>query len=274
MNLTNLTSQIYYKPLAIVPEHYHSVNNLLTNLPQSLDLEDLLDEVKPVYQPMGNVDVINISGLLLPKVSKLEAAIFGATGYNDIRQAIRQAELSPSKHVIFNICSGGGSVKGMKETAKMIKRLAASKNVMAYSDDICASAAYYLANAAGRIYGSESAEFGSVGCFIAMITEEKNLVENGFNPELIKAGKWKALGISIKDLSDEERQLLQDSVDAYYQDFKNFLSFRNIADENLQGQSFETLEAVNINMVDGVVDTLDGLISVYSFSSQNNPFIP
>lgn len=260
----SLTHKLHYKPLALDKTYFASALESLDVKADAM-LLDLLDEVPATYNPLGDVTVINVSGILIPRASKFEK-LLGYSGYKDIRDALKKAKADTSSTVVLHFDSPGGTVDGVKETAKLIKELSYTKDVVAYTEGLLCSAAYWLAAQCGGIFSSESAEIGSIGVYTAFLTYGRALENEGITAEVIQAGKFKTLGTALKDLTEEERAMLQASVDSTYQTFLNAVAHRNLDESITQGLTYDGVEAYANNLVDGHVSSVEELLSVLTMS--------
>jgi len=85
--------------------------------------------------------------------------------------------------------------------------------------DVAASGGYYISLYADKIIAHPGTTTGSIGV-IALLFSIEELLENlGIKPEIFKAGKYKDLFRGLRPLSDEERALLQQYVDEFYEQF-------------------------------------------------------
>jgi protease-4 len=259
MKYASFLHKLNNQPVAILSEYHkatiESAKDLLAG-----DFTDLFDDVIPVYEEKGNVSIINICGVILPSCSKFEKML-GATSCKEIRGAINQAKKSNATSVIFNINSPGGVVQGIEETAKAINNLNKTKDTYTFCDELMASAGYWLGAQSKNVFVSESASVGSIGVYLSLLTFEKNLAMQGIEAEIIKAGKYKTLGIAAKDLTDEERNYLQEGVNDTYARFQKALSHRELPDEVMQGEVYDGKTAVKNNLADAILSDLDGLVS-------------
>lgn len=261
MKYPALLNKLNNNPVAILPQyHKEIIASAESMISGDFDITDLFDDVPPIYEERGNVAIININGVLLPSCSKIEK-LLGCCSYKDIRGAIKQAEISNAENVILNINSCGGVVQGVKETAKAIQKLNKVKDTTTYVDELCASAGYWLASQSKSFLCSESASIGSIGVYIAILTMEKQLALQGIEANVIQAGKFKTLGLACKDLTEEEKTLLQDCVDDTYQEFKNAVAHRGLDDSIMQGSVYDGDNAYEINLVDGIQNDFEELVS-------------
>jgi len=263
MKYAKLLQTLNTKPVAILPEAHKYILETADNvIAGSCDFNDLFDDVLPVFEDKGKVAVINIQGVILPNCTKFEK-LLGATSAKEIRQAIKQAKNSQAETVIFYINSAGGAVQGIQETAKAIQDLKKTKTTIAYTDDLMCSAAYWLGAQCHNVFASESAEIGSIGVYLSILTLEKSLAMQGIEANVIQAGKYKTLGIACKDLTPEEISYLQEGVNSSYADFKAAVAHRGLEDETMQGESYDGINAVENKLVDGNLADLNDLINYY-----------
>ena len=119
--------------------------------------------------------------------------------------------------VILWIDSPGGSVVAVTQITYEIERLKKVKPVVAYTGGIAASGGYYIMSVCDRIVVRPDAEIGSIGVIFVHIDASGYYSQFGFDIEVIKTGKHKDAGADWRDLDDEERQYITDSVyDAFY----------------------------------------------------------
>lgn len=269
-NLDRIFFAVHCEPWAILPERHRAIVSALdkhlagTGKASALDMmeTDGEDEAKP-FDIVGSVGVIAIEGTILNKCSGLET-LCGAFSLQTFKANLKELAANPLvKSIVLNISSGGGSVGGVPEAADVIAAVADKMPVYAYTDDVCASAAYWLASQAGGVFLSKSAIMGSIGVYSAIVDESKAWEKAGLKLELFKAGKFKADGIEGGTLSDDAKEQRQARVDKIYGDFTAaILSKRpNVSADTMQGQVFCGKEAVACGLADGVIDDLDALIA-------------
>lgn len=212
--------------------------------------------IEGIYTKLGNVAVVKIHGAIDKVLTQFEMDCYGGCDLADVDRALSLAGSDPKiDTIILDIHSPGGSVTGTPETAARVARLRETKEVHAYTATMCCSAAYYIASQADRIVSAPSACVGSIGVYMAIIDQTRQLENEGIAVELIKAGRLKAMGASFKKLTDEERDLLQASVDKIHKEFKAAVTtLRKVKDEDMQGQWFDGTEAHTKGLVDEITE--------------------
>jgi len=265
----NITSLIYNQPWLILPSAHKDIVNAFEKYIQSdLSMDD--DEVMPddmeekMEVPISNTSVIDISGPIGKRLGMLELC-FGATDLDTLSQQILDIENTPEiENVIFHFNSPGGTITGVEEAGELISELAKKKKCIAYTDTLCASAAYWLASQCDYVYASPSSQVGSVGVYMALMDATAAYAKEGYKPEVFSAGKYKTMGADFRSITDEERTMFQADVDAIYNKFKNaVLLKRTIKDEDLQGQVFTGEQSVEKGLVDGLANSITEVIQLF-----------
>ncbi len=168
--------------------------------------------------------------------------------------------------VVLDIDSPGGSVFGCDELASKIFAAREQKTIIAVANSLCASAAYYIASAAGQIVVSPTSMTGSIGVYRLHFDESKMLEQEGVEATFIFAGENKVDGNPFEPLSDTAREEWQQSVDQYYSMFTGAVAKgRGITTAKVnsdfgQGRVFNAPQAVKIGMADKV-GTLESVIA-------------
>ena len=91
--------------------------------------------------------------------------------------------------------------------------------VVAWIGEVGASGGYYLALGADSILALPSAITGSIGVIMEFPNAEELLRKAGVGLEVVKSGELKDMGSPVRDITDEERRVLQDLVDDVYEQF-------------------------------------------------------
>ena len=119
------------------------------------------------------VAMIPVAGPLMRHASML-TEISGATSYGALRKDLQVAVDDPAvTAILLNIDSPGGEVNGCAELADAIFAARSSKPIVAYVGGTGASAAYWLASAAGEVVCSDTAILGSIGVRTALVDDAK-----------------------------------------------------------------------------------------------------
>lgn len=187
----------------------------------------------------GGVAVIKVHGVIT-KAASFWTEFFGGTSTDALQAAVLAARDDQAvSSIVLHFDSPGGGVYGVDETADIIAAVAKRKPVVAFTDGLMASAAYWLASAATRIVATPSAEVGSIGVYAVHFDHSGELAEAGIVPTLIKAGEHKAEGNPFQPLSDEDRAALQARIDETYGRFtRRVAKGRGVPVDTARGAAF------------------------------------
>ena len=134
------------------------------------------------------------------------------------------------------------------------------KQSIAFADTLMASAAYWVGSQASEVYSTESALVGSIGVIRPHIDASAAHEKEGLKVEIFRGGKHKVAGAMGTAMTDEQRQHIQEGVDACHEDFKSTVNnYRNIPNESMQGQVFYGKDAVGVGIIDSTVSSVSDL---------------
>jgi signal peptide peptidase SppA len=268
MRFAQLTKEIFCKPCLITPQMHAEISKIFLQHVSGKAHEDggvargalgafVAKNVSPLpdglMQIMGDIAVINISGPITQRISGFMKEMCGMTDLDDMTRAFKDAEASPRiRGILLNIDSPGGSVTGVPEFGNLVANC--RKPVVAFTDSMCDSAAYWIAAGAREIVSTESASVGCIGVYMAYLDQTKRMEMEGLDVELFKTGTFKGMGYPGTSLTEEHRALLQAEVDGIHQWFTGHVSeHRNVTGEDtFQGQDFTGREALKRGLVDMV----------------------
>ena len=206
----------------------------------------------------GSVAVISISGTLMKNPSIIERVFFGATDMGDLTASVNAAASDKSiSGIVLNISSPGGTVAGTPELAGAVSSANQKKPVLAYVDDLAASAAYWIASQAREIYASRQAVVGSIGVRMTMYDMSKAYEQAGVKVIPIDTGKFKSAGLAGTEITDEQKAMYQAIVDSHFRDFKAAVMKGRGMDETKFGavadaQIFTASAARTVGLIDGI----------------------
>ena len=152
----------------------------------------------------GSTAVIPVSGPIF-RYANLFTMFSGASSIEMMALDLQQAQDSPLvKSIILDIDSPGGMVSGTSEFAAMVR--ASRKPVVAYVGNMAASAAYWIASAAGSIVMNDTAQLGSIGVVSGMYKKDPN-------DEVVEIVSSQSPNKRVDIETDEGRALVQKNTD-------------------------------------------------------------
>jgi protease-4 len=213
---------------------------------RSMDLAEFVD--------MGadRIGIIEINGVIAQS--------------DEILQNIKEfREDDTIKAIVLRIDSPGGGVAPSQEIYREVTKTVQSKPVIASMGSVAASGGYYVAAGADKIVASPGTITGSIGVIMGYTNFEELLGKIGLVPVVIKSGKYKDIGSPARQMSDDERKLLQDFTDQVHRQFITAISegrkmkekeVESIADGRiLTGESAKSLGLVdNLGNLEDAVD--------------------
>lgn len=167
------------------------------------------------------------------------------------------------KAILLDINSPGGTVSAVQEINAAIARARNThkKPVVAVMGDVAASGGYYIAAACDKIVAHPGTITGSIGVIFSGANLEGLMKKIGYKPEVIKSGKFKDIGSMGREMTPDERRLLQAMIDDSYDQFVAVVSTgRNIPADKLRseiadGRIYTGRQAMETGLVDVLGDT-------------------
>jgi signal peptide peptidase SppA len=264
-NYPNIIAKLFYEPLVLTKAKHFAIWKVLESRLGGQAMPSTSEEVAEVaaeeWELTGPDAIIPVHGILGKHMSGMEMAS-GGCDLGRVSAMVDIAAADPSvTRLVFDFNSPGGEVTGVPELARKIASIT-SKDTVAFTDSECCSGALWLAAQCQHFYASESSNVGSIGVWCAYLDLSRQMANQGENMQEISAGKYKTMGAYWKPLTETERAMVQAQVDKIYVQFKEAVnSRREVADEHMQGQIFDGLEAVEVGLIDGVIDSLDEILA-------------
>lgn len=121
------------------------------------------------------------------------------------------------KAVLLSVDSGGGDGVAGEEVAQALKDL--DKPSVALIRSVGASAAYWAATGADKIYVSKISDVGGIGVTASYLDETVKNAKEGYTYTELSSAKYKNVGDPGRPLSAEERALWQADIDKAHEVF-------------------------------------------------------
>jgi protease-4 len=139
------------------------------------------------------------------------------------------------KCVLLRIESPGGGIGASQELYREVKRTIEVKPVVASLGGIAASGGYYIASAANRIVANPGTITGSIGVISYFPNLQELFKKIGFSANIIKSGRFKDIGNPDREMTHEERELLQSTMDEAHRQFiRDVARGRNLPEEKVR----------------------------------------
>lgn len=213
-------------------------------------MQTILDDQSTPLQALkrsGRFGVIELSGVIM------ESKRF--------TQQIRRYEKDRGiRGIIIRIDSPGGAVGPSQEIYEAIKKVRATKPVVASLEGVAASGGYYAAVGAEKIISNPGTLTGSIGVIMNFANLAKLYEWAKMDRYILKSGKFKDIGSDLRDMTPEEKELMQTMLDDVHSQFIEAVAEGRKMPVNkvralATGQIFTGKQAFN----EKLVDTLGGL---------------
>ncbi len=162
------------------------------------------------------------------------------------------------KAIVLQIESPGGMVAACQEILNELSRV--EKPVVISMGTVVASGGYYISAKADKIVALPGTLTGSIGV-IAQVPNIKELYQKlGIEMEVFTGGKYKDMYAGLRELTPEERVIMQEMTDQLYDQFVQVVvKGRGLSEEKVRelatGQLYTGVQAKEL----GLVDELGGL---------------
>jgi protease-4 len=159
------------------------------------------------------------------------------------------------KAIVIRIDSPGGSVVPAQEIYDKVLEIKKNKKVVVSMGSLAASGGYYIASAADKIVANPGTITGSIGV-IAQFPQVRELLDKiGIKSTVIKSGKFKDTGSPTREMTSDEKSLIQGVVDDIYSQFVGVVSLnRNKPEAEIEaiadGRIFTGRQALALGLVD------------------------
>ena len=223
------------------------------------------------YRIEGSAAVIPVMGV----IAKYSRQVNGSSQPRGTSIELLTGQLSQAvgddraKRIFLHIESPGGSVAGLSDFADAVYAANEVKPVIAFCDDLAASAAYYIGSQASRLYANQTAMVGAIGTYAMTLDSSRAAEDMGLHFVIVRSGQHKGIGETGIPITDANVAELQSSVDKYFSLFRNAvlrgrgprgLSAESL-DEIADGRCYVGSDALDAKLVDGIMTCRQALTS-------------
>ncbi|RMF46584.1 MAG: signal peptide peptidase SppA [Deltaproteobacteria bacterium] len=207
---------------------------------------------RPTTFPVGEkVAVVEIQGVIDSSRSLME-------------QLVDYREDPTVKAVVLRVNSPGGAVGPAQEIYEEVKKLARDKPVVVSMGTVAASGGYYVAVPARRILANPGTLTGSIGVVMQFTNMEELLAKIGLKSQVVKSGAHKDIGSATREMTDEEKNILQGLIDDVHLQFVSAIAEGRKMDlkrvkELADGRIYTGRQALKIGLVDELGNLQDAI---------------
>jgi signal peptide peptidase SppA len=220
----------------------------------------------------GSVTVIPIMGTMMKQASSFSDNASTVRIRRQIQNAVRSGDI---QSIVLHIDSPGGTVAGTQDLASEVKKANAKKPVFAFIEDMGASAAYWVASQATKVYAAnDTTLIGSIGAFFGVYDMSKWAENNGVKPVLFTTGKYKTI-FPGQEITQEQIDYLQSRVEQMQAHFSEAVSGgRSLSAAELKtvtdGKVYLAGEATTLKLADGIKSFADVVAEAEAAKSPGN----
>lgn len=167
--------------------------------------------------------------------------------------------------VVLRLDTPGGSVAPSQEIYQAVLELRKKKKVVASMGSVAASGGYLIAVAADQILANSGTITGGISAVMHYANVEELLKKIGLRSSVIKSGKFKDMGSPTREMTNEERAMIQAIVDDINDQFVKAISAnRNILPAKIlplaDGRVFTGRQAKELGLIDGLGSLQDAVL--------------
>ncbi|MBM4762566.1 signal peptide peptidase SppA [Bacillus sp. B15-48] len=220
----------------------------------------VLEEVIEDGDAFSKVAVLTINGVI-QDTGGGAPSILDTGGYNHRKfmEQLNYAKDDPSvRAIILRVTTPGGGVVESAEIHDKIVEIQQEVNKPVYISmgSMAASGGYYIAAPAKKIYASPETLTGSLGVIMQGVNYAGLAEMYGVEFVTIKSGPYKDIMSGAREMTEDERDILQRMIDNSYEGFVKVISegremsvdeVKRIAD----GRIYDGRQALELNLIDG-----------------------
>jgi protease IV len=161
--------------------------------------------------------------------------------------------------VVLRVDSPGGGVAASQEIYDAVIELRKTKKVVASMGSIAASGGLLVACAADKIVANPGTITGSISAIMQFANFEELLKKVGVKSAVVKSGQYKDIGSPFRDMTPEEKVIVQDLVNDIFNQFVDVIvKERKLPREKVveiaDGRVFSGRRAKELGLVDSLGD--------------------
>ncbi len=271
----NVVAAVYGTVWALMPEKLAQICQLVDERAAGVQLtrEEIRQRIGATPRPGDRlagdrVAVLNLFGVIAQRMGMMEK-ISGGTSTEAFGKAFDEALADETvKAIVINVDSPGGSVPGTPELADKIFAARGRKPIVAVANPLMASAAYWIASAADKIFAQPSALVGSIGALAIHVEQSQLDAKAGIKRTIIASAKFKAEANPYEPLSETAQQNWQERVSKAGANFvaavakHRGVSAARVESDFGQGRIFYAADALAAGLIDRIA-TFEQVLSEF-----------
>lgn len=168
-----------------------------------------------------------------------------------------------NRGILLSVNTPGGSAYATAELYNALldyKKVTGNK-IYVYFGSQATSGGYYAAMAGDKIYANQECWTGSIGVIVGPMYNLSGLYEKfGIQPYSFKSGANKDIGANYKDMTDEQRSIMQSLVDDSYNRFvKAVMDGRKMDEATVRTLGDGRIYSANQALENGLIDKIGSI---------------
>ncbi|MFH1515711.1 MAG: signal peptide peptidase SppA [bacterium] len=214
------------------------------------------------------IGLIHVDGIITAQKSEMSPFMStgGVSSETIVEQLDEARKDSNIKAVVIRVNSPGGSAAASQEIFNAIQSYRKSgKKLIVSMGDLAASGGYYVSAPADAIYANPGTLVGSIGVIMQLLNYEGLFEKIGLDEVTFKAGKYKDIGSPMREITPQEKEILQNILNEVHKQFKEaVMEGRGMTADEIDklatGEIWSGRQAKEVGLVDelgGLKDALD-----------------
>ncbi|MGJ7920418.1 signal peptide peptidase SppA [Neobacillus sp. LXY-4] len=236
---------------------FTEVDSGFTNLFATTD-ETFMEEIVKEGDEFNKIAVLDVDGVIQDTGdvgSFFESPTYNHRSFMEKLDYVKDDDTI--KGIILKINSPGG---GVMESAEIHDKLLeikkeTKKKIYVSMGAVAASGGYYIATPADKIFASKETMTGSLGVIMQGINYSGLAEKYGVDFVTIKSGPYKDIMSPTREMTEEERNILQNMINNSYEGFVKVISDgRGIPSDEVKkiadGRIYDGRQAKELNLID------------------------
>ncbi|WP_163538692.1 signal peptide peptidase SppA [Gracilibacillus sp. YIM 98692] len=224
-------SLVFQSLISMATADFESMFNL-----QELD-NDLNEKIIEKGSPTNKIAVLHLNGVIQDTTAN---TVINTNSYNHKRfldMLNNAAEDRGVNGIILRVNTPGGGVVESAEIHDKIVEIQEEYNKPVYVSmgNTAASGGYYISAPADKIVAHHATLTGSIGVIMESFNFAEFAEEHGIDFNTIKSGEYKDIMSMSREMTDDEREILQTIIDDMYADFVQVIvEGRNMSEDRVR----------------------------------------
>lgn len=214
-------------------------------------------------------------------VVSVDGVIGDGLAYENIMKDLQQVRDDDTiKALIMKVNSPGGAVYNSEQIHNMIGKIKEERKIPVYTvmENMATSGGYYISAGTDKIYASNETFTGSIGVIMSSYSFQGLFEKYGVKEQNITTGKMKDARSPGKDMTDEQKEYLQNLAELAFGRFvKVVADGRGMKEEDVRkladGRMYDGSQAVKNGLVDEIGDIEKAIKDITKEAKLNDPIV-